>query len=446
MSERLYSWLLRLFPPDFQERFGEEAMELFRGRLDEEKGLWLRLRLWADLVLDLAISVPREYVRVQPEIPRVAHAGANRGPSFQMIPDGRPRLGAWFLGGALSIVSLAGLSVALAAVSHRPATAPRFPQQRFDPQVSAPSQTAESAQIERWPFDAAERTRIINAAATDMRAHYVDREIGSKVADSLLAQEHNGGYEGVTDPTAFAELVTHQMRNMTADATLTYFRQILSEVIGAPTAEQSAAYRRAMEQTNCTFEPVKILEHNIGYFKLNSFPDPSVCREKAVLAMAALNHADAVIFDLRDNQGGFPAMTALMASYLFDHPEYWYNPRENTMRQSWTQSPVPGNLLADKPVYILTSQVTISGAEQFVYNLKMLKRATIVGERTAGAAHAGAFFRIDDHFGMGIAEVEAINPFSNSNWDGVGVEPDVKVDATDALNTAERLAETKLVR
>jgi C-terminal processing protease CtpA/Prc len=199
-----------------------------------------------------------------------------------------------------------------------------------------------------------------------------------------------------------------------------------------------------MEQDNCTIETVKILPHNIGYLKLNSFPDPSVCQATATAAMASLNQADAIIFDLRDNRGGEPKMVALIAAYLFDHPEYWYNPREETTRQSWTASPVPGSKLANKPAYVLTSSLTFSGAEQFSYDLKMLKRATLVGETTRGAAHAGVFHRIDDHFGMGIPEVKAINPFSTADWTGVGVEPDVKVKAADALETVEKLAESKL--
>ncbi len=77
--------------------------------------------------------------------------------------------------------------------------------------------------------------------------------------------------------------------------------------------------------------------------------------------MASLNDAGAVIFDLRDNTGGYPDMVMLIAAYLFDHPEYMYNPRENTTRRSWTLSPVPGNSLADKPVYVLTSAQTFSG-------------------------------------------------------------------------------------
>jgi C-terminal processing protease CtpA/Prc len=143
-------------------------------------------------------------------------------------------------------------------------------------------------------------------------------------------------------------------------------------------------------------------------------------------------------------------MVSLIAAYLFDHPEYFYNPRENTTERSWTRSPVAGNQLADKPAYILTSARTYSGAEQFSYDLKMLKRATLVGETTRSGTpeaalhpHNGVFHRIDDHFGIGIPEVHAINPFGKTDWEGTGVEPDIKVKADDALTVAEKLARSR---
>jgi C-terminal processing protease CtpA/Prc len=157
-----------------------------------------------------------------------------------------------------------------------------------------------------------------------------------------------------------------------------------------------------------------------------------------------LNNVDAIIFDLRDNGGGFSNMVSLIAAYLFDHPEYMYDPRVSPTQQSWTQSPVPGSRLADKPVYVLTSASTVSAAEQFSFDLKMLKRVTLVGETTRGSAHAGVWHRIDDHFGMGVTETRAINPYSKNDWEGVGVEPDVKVKVADALETAVKLAERKL--
>ena len=74
----------------------------------------------------------------------------------------------------------------------------------------------------------------------------------------------------------------------------------------------------------------------------------------------------------------------------------------------------------------------------------MLKRATLVGETTRGSAHAWVWYRIDDHFGMGITQTRAINPYSNNDYDGVGGEPDVKVKAADAVETTVKLAESKL--
>jgi C-terminal processing protease CtpA/Prc len=169
-----------------------------------------------------------------------------------------------------------------------------------------------------------------------------------------------------------------------------------------------------------------------------------MCGSTAKAAMASLDGVAAIIFDLRDNRGGYPSMVMLIAAYLFDHPEYMYNPRENTTARSWTRSPVPRNRLANKPVYVLTSARTFSGAEHFSYNLKMLKRATLVGETTAGATDVGTFHRIDDHVGMGIRETRTINPYSEPDWAVVGVQPDVKAKAADALETAERLAKDRL--
>jgi hypothetical protein len=288
-----------------------------------------------------------------------------------------------------------------------------------------------------------ERQQVIDGVITNLKAHYVDKDVGQKMADALLAHEKEGDDDAIAEGGAFADLLTRQMREVGHDMHLevVYSRERLPEHPGVPSPESAANYRRARERENCTFETVRLLPHNIGYLKLNSFPDVSICRSTAVSAMASLNRADAVIFDLRDNRGGDPEMVMLIAAYLFDHPEYMYSPRESPTERSWTRSPVAANRLANKPVYVLISGTTWSAAEQFSYDLKMLKRATLVGERTRGGAHAGVFYRIDDHFGVGIPEVRAVNPFSKNDWAGEGVEPDVKVKAADALATAERLAE-----
>jgi hypothetical protein len=428
-------------------------------------------------------------------------------PSFFLLENESPRLGALLFGSVLSLLAIAAVSVlnghgasyrplgALVAQSH-PNAAPSSAVGRLAPQRAADSEqkilasrqptTAANAliegdaesgssqssfllmlrrfglvkpqglqprpqsvartMVESVPLDPAERHRVIDAVVANLRKHYIDPDVARKTADALLAHEKNGNDDAVTDAGAFAGLLTRQIRDVSHDMHLDvlYSQSPLPEQPPEPTPESLARYREEMKQQNCTFERVEVLPHNIGYLKLNSFPDVSLCQATAGVAMASLNHADAIIFDLRDNRGGQPAMVALMAAYLFDHPEYLYNPRENTTEQSWTHSPVQGNKLADKQVYLLTSARTLSGAEQFCYDLKMLRRATLVGETTGGAAHSGVWHRIDDHFGMGIPETRPINPFSKSDWAEIGVEPDVKVKAADALETALKLAQTKL--
>jgi C-terminal processing protease CtpA/Prc len=151
-------------------------------------------------------------------------------------------------------------------------------------------------------------------------------------------------------------------------------------------------------------------------------------------------NTDYLIFDLRDNGGGDPAMVRLICSYLFGdksvHLNDLYMRKENKTEEYWTIPNVPGKKFLDKDVYVLTSNRTFSGAEEFSYNLKNLKRATIIGETTGGGAHPGDFERLTDHFGAFVPVGRAINPITKTNWEGTGVEPDIKVPRDQALKTA----------
>jgi C-terminal processing protease CtpA/Prc len=101
---------------------------------------------------------------------------------------------------------------------------------------------------------------------------------------------------------------------------------------------------------------------------------------------------------------------------------------------------VPGKKLVKQPVYVLTARRTFSGAEEFSYNLQNLKRATIVGETTGGGAHPVRGEKLDERFSIGVPDARAINPITKTNWEGTGVEPDVKVPAAEALTKALELA------
>jgi len=295
-------------------------------------------------------------------------------------------------------------------------------------------------------LDSATRHRIIANAVAALKKHHIDPAVAEKAADALLAHERNGDDDSLASAKEFARVLTTQMRSATEDRELElmFTRHTIPERPPNFAANVQAwlppGYADQIRRINCGFERVEVMPGNVGYVKLTAFGETSVCEDTARQSMSRINGADAVIFDLRDNRGGFPSMVKFLAGYLFDHPEYLFSPIENTTRESWTNSPVAGNNLAHRPAYILTSSRTISAAEGFTYNMKMLKRATIVGEVTAGAGHAGNLHSIGDNFYVATIEVRAINPYEKSDWNGTGIEPDVKVGALGALPAALKLA------
>jgi hypothetical protein len=306
---------------------------------------------------------------------------------------------------------------------------------------SSPADAAATVSVDSSVrIDDAERNRVVQAVAKNLLTNYFPREKAEEASDTLLTREKQGEYQAIADGPAFAGRLTADLRSTTQDQRLViaYSKNPIPNGAQGPSAAALEQYRAAMKQQNCTFVKVAILPHKIGYLKLNSFPDPAICGAIAHAALQQMNQSNVIIFDLRDNTGGFPEMVAEMAAPLFDRPVPWYNPRANP--NASMLSPEPGSRLANKTVYVLTSSRTFSGAEHFTYDLKMLKRATVVGETTGGAAHSGAFHWIDGHFGMKIPESRITNPYGRPDWEGTGVEPDVKVKAADALATAEKLA------
>jgi hypothetical protein len=491
MSEKIYACLLRLYPVKFRQAYGEDALQVFRDRLHDETGFFRRLRLWLDILVDLAVSLPGQYVGVEPAFAVQTSAGGAGAPVFIILEHEFLRLRALLSGLAFSLVVLS-LSIALlqASALHRlnlgstqsafsstksrltsaadksHSSAPRLEQatlyapgsfvtsgEFFPPPIDylALTNVRRNPNVQRVfvyaaacldvaPLDA-ERQHVLKAVIANLKQHYFDRVVAQQMADELVAHADCGDDEPGIDGKMFAALLTEQMRAVSRDMHL--------EVVynpPQPTPEEFARMLAELREDNCSFKKVQVLPHNIGYMRLDAFLEPSVCGSTATAAMSSLNNADALIFDLRNNRGGTAEMVSLISSYLFDHPEYMFDPRRVPTHESWTASPVTGSKLANKPVFILTSSTTISAAEQFTYDLKMLKRATIVGETTAGGAHAGVWHRIDDHFGMAIPEIRAVNPYSQSDWEATGVQPDIQVPASAALQAALRQAQSQLRR
>jgi retinol-binding protein 3 len=300
-----------------------------------------------------------------------------------------------------------------------------------------------------FKLDAATKSEVIDRAIADLNEFYVSPDVAKQMAEAIRARQKRGEYDSITDGDAFATMLTDNLQAVSHDKHLRVdFSPVpLPRETSGPDPKAEAEYRKQMERANCGFDKLEILPGNIGYVKFDFFADPDVCGPTVIAAMNFLANSDAIIFDLRENGGGDPAMVTFICSYLFDRPTHLndlWTRKGNSTHQFWTLPYVSGKRLATQPAYVLTSHRTFSGGEEFTYDLQQLKRATIVGEVTGGGAHPVAGHRIDDHFEIGVPFATAINPITHTSWEGTGVTPDIKVPAADALSTAQKLATEKL--
>lgn len=311
-----------------------------------------------------------------------------------------------------------------------------------------------SEQMPDLPIDVAAKAQIINDLTKELNESYVFAETAKKMEESVKQKLQNKAYDNISSSREFAQKLTEDLQAVSKDKHLrvrfSYEKIPVRQERREPSKEEIENQLRFIRQINFGFEKIERLQGNVGYVDLRGFSDAEAGAETVAAAMTFLQNTDALIFDLRQNGGGSPHMVALISSYLFGekpvHLNSLYWRKGDKTEEFWTKAQVAGRRYGEtKDVYVLTSSRTFSAGEEFTYNLKNLKRATIVGETTGGGAHPGGMFRINDHFGAFVPTGRAISPITKTNWEGTGVEPDVKVSKELALKTAYVLALNKII-
>lgn len=308
---------------------------------------------------------------------------------------------------------------------------------------------AQSQQGAEATLDATTRATVIEGALKNLNDAYVFPEVAKKMEQAVRERLARKEYDAVSSPAQLASMLTTHLREVSKDKHLRVVYQPRGFPAERKPAKEDLEKERAMRSLqNFSFQKVERLEGNIGYIDLRGFEEANWAADTAAAAMNFLANTDALIFDMRNNGGGQPEMVQLLCSYLFNsrthlNDIYWRPTNKTT--EYWTLDKVAGKKYGDqKEVYVLTSRRTFSAAEEFTYNLKNLKRATIVGETTSGGAHPVDFYRINNHFGIGVPAGRAINPISKTNWEGTGVTPDIAISAELALKAAQLDAMKKL--
>jgi hypothetical protein len=295
-------------------------------------------------------------------------------------------------------------------------------------------------------MDEAAVAQIVGQVRALVEAHYLYPDIAATVSRVLAEGLAEGRYPA--EEPSLATAVTADLQSVNADKhlRLLHHAEALPQRTPGDDTEEYAAMARWADQTCGGVACVRRLPGNVGYLDLQPilFP-PALCGDIITAAMSLLATTDALIIDLRNCRGGEPTMAAFLISYLWDHePAQLTGLRErkdNQLKQAWTLPYVPGRRFGKaKPAYSLTSATTFSGGEQLSYDLQQLGRATIIGERTGGGAHAREAFPVHPHLEATIPVAEAVNPKTGGNWEGTGVVPDIKSSADQARDTGYRLA------
>ncbi len=314
-------------------------------------------------------------------------------------------------------------------------------------QTSATQPTAVAGTSEGEALTESQRMAVIEKVGALLQERYVFPDLATKCVEHLCSELASGTFNDTTAPELFGQQLTDALFHISQDKHLVVRLRREEERLAPKGTPHPLRNRKLSQQRNREknfgFERVERLDGNVGYLDLRYFAHPADAMDTAAAAMAFLEHTDALIFDLRRNGGGHPGMVHFLCSYLFAEPthlnSFYYREGART-EDYWTLPGVPGTVVPDVPVFVLTSGDTFSGAEEFSYNLLTQERGTLVGETTRGGANPGQTLPVDEQFEVFIPIGRAINPITGTNWEGTGVQPHVAVDREQALEAALELA------
>ena len=285
------------------------------------------------------------------------------------------------------------------------------------------------------------RRAVVDTVASQLERVYVDADTGRMIATRLRDRLRGGAYDTIADPIRLSQILTTDLRSVNHDLHLSVAYNAGGAAgggrAGGPPAFLSKSQHYALGR-------VDVLPGNIGYMEINGFSVESGARDAIVGALTYLQTTDAMIIDLRRNRGGDGNLVNFLISH-FTGPDTLASVTVklragNRTFTRYTLASVPGPRRPDVPLYVLTSRATGSAGEDCAFVLKNLNRATIIGDRTAGAGHNVTGVPSGYGFQTSISFSRVSDPKTGKEWEQVGVQPDVKVDVATALDVAQSLA------
>jgi hypothetical protein len=304
--------------------------------------------------------------------------------------------------------------------------------------LSFPAIAAEDSKL-----NVSDRTEILRTLEAKLNANYIEPAVAKQVGSAIARKNAEGGYASITSVQGFSGLLATDLRELSGDkhfgASVNERFREHSGAVYLPSSADMEEAREWTERQGYGIEKIERLPGNVGYIDLRAFGTTEFAGPAYTAAMSLLAGTDALILDLRQNGGGSPDSVAYLMSHFFPlgdrrHLIDFYHRPTDTTRQVWLVPTVTQRY--DKPVYVLTSAGTFSGGEDCAYGFQAQKRGTLVGESTGGGSNPVSWFSVGHGIVVSIPTSRATNFVTKTNWEHVGVKPDIAVPAAQALQTA----------
>ena len=189
---------------------------------------------------------------------------------------------------------------------------------------------------------------------------------------------------------------------------------------------------RDFTMTRAYFEvPVagaQMLEDGIGLVTIENFDDR--CADETIAAIEELLDAGAtkLIFDVRNNPGGYKHELCKVLDYLLPEGVLF----RSEYYDGTTQVDESNAKCLDIPMVVLINSESISAAEFFAAAMSEYEAATLVGEQTIGKGYFQQAYELSDGSAVGLSVGKYTTP-NGVSLTNVGLTPDVPVEVDEEL-------------
>ncbi|XP_026771505.3 retinol-binding protein 3 [Pangasianodon hypophthalmus] len=286
---------------------------------------------------------------------------------------------------------------------------------------------------------------LITDLAKVLTDNYCSPEILSGMEEVIGIATSNTEILSIQDPSILASMLTDGVRSTIGDprVKVTYDPDY---VPAAPPGIHDIPPEQLAAVVKGTVN-VEVLENDIAYLKIQHIIGEEIAQKIGPLLLQhvwdKVLPTSAMILDLRYAVSGELSGIPYIVSYYTDaepliHIDSVYDRPSNSTTELWSMPTLLGKRYgSSKPLIILTSKNTVGIAEDVVYCLKNLKRATVVGENTAGGSVKIDKIKLGNtDFYVSLPVAKSTNPITGKSWEVKGVAPDVEVNAEDAIDAA----------